>query len=111
MPEDRTITYPADAAQRVADQLCDWDYNLPGDEAAECAFFIVTDVTRAVDKLRAQEAGGVDAVDVVKRAAARLMEVYGEDGPTGTEEQVDEAIGEALLILGEVTSALGSKET
>jgi hypothetical protein len=58
MPADRVITYPADAMQRVADRLCDLDWNLPQDEALEIAFEIVTDVTVAVDKLRAQEANG-----------------------------------------------------
>lgn len=56
MPEDRVITYPADAAQRVADRLCDLDWHLPQDEAREIARDIVIDVTEAVDKLRAQEA-------------------------------------------------------
>lgn len=56
MPEHRTITYPADALQRVADRLCDLDLSLPGDEAQEIARDIVIDVTMAVDKLRATEA-------------------------------------------------------
>jgi hypothetical protein len=56
MPEDRTITYPEWMVQQVADRLCDLDWNLPGDEAREIAFEIVTDVTVAVDTLRAKEA-------------------------------------------------------
>lgn len=56
MEPDRTITYPADAAQRLADQLQDRDWNLPGDEALELARDITIDITLAVDKLRAREA-------------------------------------------------------
>lgn len=55
---DRTIIYPADAAQRVADRLCDMDVHLPQDEARDIARDIVIDVTTAVDKLRAREAMG-----------------------------------------------------
>lgn len=53
--EDRVTTYPADALQRVADMLMDWDYNLDSFEAQDRATEIVIDVTCAVDKLRAQE--------------------------------------------------------
>jgi hypothetical protein len=56
MPKHHTVTYPADAMQRIADRLCDIDPHLAPDEAREIAFDIVTDVTMAVDKLRAQEA-------------------------------------------------------
>jgi hypothetical protein len=56
MPEHRTVTYPEWMVREVADRLCDLDMNLPGDEAREIAFEIVTDVTRAVDHLRAKEA-------------------------------------------------------
>jgi hypothetical protein len=52
----RTVTYPADMVEQVAGQLCDLDWNLPGDEADEIARNIVIDVTLAVDKLRAREA-------------------------------------------------------
>jgi hypothetical protein len=54
--EVRTVTYPLDAVQALADLLCDWDYNLPGDEAYERATHVVIDVTSAVDRLRALEA-------------------------------------------------------
>lgn len=52
----RTITYPADAVQRIADRLQDLDYNLPRRPAEDYALDIVLEVTEAVDKLRAQEA-------------------------------------------------------
>lgn len=54
--EDRTITFPADACQRVADRLMDLDPHLYPEEAEEIAFDITTDITMAVDKLRAAEA-------------------------------------------------------
>lgn len=56
MAPDRVTSYPADAAKRLANQLQDWDWNLPTDEAEERARDIVIDVTMAVDKLRAIEA-------------------------------------------------------
>jgi hypothetical protein len=71
--EIHTITYPADAQQRVADLLCDWDYNLPADEAMERAFDIVIDVTAAIDKLRGQER------DRLRMLLTGLVE--GEDQP------------------------------
>lgn len=56
MPEHRVITYPRESVEMVADRLSDLDWNLPGDEAQAIAFDIVTEVTMAVDKLRASEA-------------------------------------------------------
>jgi hypothetical protein len=55
MPGD-VIAYPADAAMRLADRLCDLDPNLPFDEAQDLAIDMVIDITTAVDKLRAKEA-------------------------------------------------------
>lgn len=49
-------SYPVDMVQRIADQLCDRDWNLPQNEALEIARDIVIDVTIAVDKLRTKEA-------------------------------------------------------
>lgn len=54
---DRTVTFPADMVTRVANELCDQNWTLPGDEAEVIARDIVIDVTLAVDKLRASEAG------------------------------------------------------
>lgn len=56
MPADRVITFPADAAQRVADRLQDENWHMDGDTAADVAQEIVIDVTEAVDKLREMEA-------------------------------------------------------
>ena len=56
MAEDRVITYPADACQRLADRLMDMDTGMYPEEAYEIAFDITIDITQAVDKLREIEA-------------------------------------------------------
>lgn len=56
MPEDRVITFPADAAQRVADRLQDENWHLDGDDARDVAQEITIEITEAVDKLREMEA-------------------------------------------------------
>lgn len=55
----------------------------------------------------------MNAYEVATRASRVLAQVYSEDGVTGTPDKVDNAIGEALLILGEITAAemLGSRAT
>lgn len=57
MTRDRIVTYPADAVQRIADRLQEMDWNLRRHDAEDYALDIVVEVTAAVDKLRAQEAG------------------------------------------------------
>lgn len=54
--EDRIVTYPLDAVKELADKLQEDDWSLPRSEAVEKARWIVIDVTRAVDRLRAMEA-------------------------------------------------------
>lgn len=60
MSEDRTITFPMQAVEDVANWLCDRDWNLPVDEAHALARDLVIDVTLAVDNLRASEAKDAD---------------------------------------------------
>lgn len=100
MPEDRTITYPADAMQRVADRLQDWDpAGLGGDEARERAFEITTKITEAVDKLRAIEAREEGKVTICRvtadQALAALREWHGSTVlPDVTYERWAERIAE-----------------
>lgn len=58
--EDRTVTYPGDIVQHVAEVLCDIDGAMDWDTALAEAFSIVIDVTMAVDKLRQSEANNAD---------------------------------------------------
>jgi hypothetical protein len=55
MKIEAETTYPLDAVRRLADHLCDLNYNLPQDEAFELATDLVIDVTLSVDRLRASE--------------------------------------------------------
>jgi hypothetical protein len=55
---ERTVTYPAEQVQEIADLFCDFDRTMPYDEAMRAARDIVIGVTMAVDKLRAKEAEG-----------------------------------------------------
>lgn len=78
MAVDRTVTFPASASQRVADQLCDWDPNLPGDEAAQRAQDLTIEVTEAVDKLRAQEVAERGDVTIPRAVAEKALETLRE---------------------------------
>jgi hypothetical protein len=55
---NKTVTFPGQMVQVIADRLGDLDWNLPVDEAADIAREMVIDVTLAVDSLRASEAKG-----------------------------------------------------
>lgn len=66
---DQVIEFPADVRQAIADRLCDFDWNLPGDEALERAHDIVIDVTLGVHRL-------LGADDVIERAAIALNDKW-----------------------------------
>lgn len=70
MPADRTITFPANAVDTLADRLQDENWHLDGDDARELAQDIVIDVTEAVDKLRAIEANEAVVFDTPHQAVA-----------------------------------------
>ena len=68
MPRDRVTTYPADAERRAADRLADELPHLADDELMEIAHDITTDITEAVDKLRAMESGEAGQAHPAPRA-------------------------------------------
>lgn len=56
MPEDRIVTYPADALQRAVDRLQDEFPHLEREEVEMLGFDLTIDIVNATDKLRAIEA-------------------------------------------------------